>query len=206
MPASMIHLALAHRLNPEGSGWFYIGNLAPDAMEMRLSLTREEKDAQHLRSHADRWAALGELAHRTNSGDDFQEGYLIHLFCDAHWDAEMVTAYQAAHAGEEQWFPGYRGEISRGSRWLFHHLPWCQTVWQRILASSFDFDNPTGNPTNAEIEAYCHRVYDHHGQWNPDKPEFFTIERIDAFIENIARRYPLWREETPGAVAGTKGK
>ncbi len=139
MPGSMIHLLMAHKVNPEGSTLFYAGNLAPDAVG-----NRRDKDITHFRDLPDRSEALAALALHTPPSDDFAEGILLHLYTDWRWD--ILARDEFIKTAGCDWFPKYRKEISLSSWYAFHHTDWAKDLWERMdLCDASEYGKSGGN-------------------------------------------------------------
>ena len=187
MPSLMIHLLTAQQCRQDPTALFYVGSVAPDAVE-----GWKEKDKSHFRDLPYRAAALRALAKATDPADDFAEAVLLHLFLDWKWDGTYIAAFQKAHGAD--WFLPYRAEIGAVSARLYH-MTNSRQVWQSMAdLDPAEFGHFNG--TNGEqIHDLILRSHDFH-QNNPDMPGFYTFEQVFEFIEGAAREYGAWRQLT----------
>jgi hypothetical protein len=190
MPSTMIHLLVAHTLNPTAPGPFWLGNFAPDAIDARDGYTREEKDTQHFRNTG-RWASLEALAKRIGPEEPFEEGCLLHLFADAYWDEGPLKDFAQSHTSPD-WFRQYRHEISLAGCWIFHHYDWMKPVWEAILASPAQSCGNPPSPSAQEVAAYRDRVYNWHLHNAIGPSQVYTPAFVDAFALETAERYRQW--------------
>jgi len=93
MPYSIIHLEIADRLiknyNYENN-YFYIGNLAPDAISLNKNATIEDKRQVHLygaRSIEERFNSINQMyvKYKNKISTDFLDGWTSHLLTDNLW-------------------------------------------------------------------------------------------------------------------------
>ena len=199
MPSTMIHLAVAHEIEPEGPGLFWVGNFAPD-----YTNDRALKDHIHLRDAADRWAALAKLNSELDPANPFERGWLMHLFTDACWDEHFISDfrdwYLASHA-DENWFQAYREEIGLDTYYLYHREPWAKEVWRRIERADLDEVATTLPIAPAENRWYRDRVAERHASSDPaSAPRFFTLDMLEGFRQTTAERYRKWREALEAAT------
>lgn len=187
MPSMMIHLLTAYKLKPDTNSMnadsnadWWVGNVSPDAKPM----TREEKDISHLRnySNADREIKLRKMADALQSDDLYNEGKLLHLYCDYYWDIEAITSYYKYDTSANN-FRNYRNEIAVASAWLFHTKKWTEKVWQMMLAKPDKTIDET---------AFITRNYDWHSKTDLGVPVFYTPDYIETFTDTICQRYTNW--------------
>ncbi|HBQ64142.1 MAG TPA: hypothetical protein DD727_04305 [Clostridiales bacterium] len=212
MPATMIHILMAYKFDPQADASFYIGNFAPDAIEMRPGFTREIKDIIHYRNTADRWRALRDLAKKTDPDNACQEGFLMHLFYDACWDAGPHREYRKQHCPpspqphNHEWFRNYRREITLAGCWLYYTKPWMKDVWERIMHESRDMELPDPGPTEQEILDFRDSVYHWHNQNRVGPSAFYLPEFVEEYTDQIVLDYKKWRngndEQTNDRIRG----
>ena len=191
MPSTMIHLSVAHEVEPEAPDFFWIGNFAPD-----YTNDTALKDQIHLRNTPDRWASLEKLYEEIDKENPFERGWVLHLFVDAYWDVKQILEYRdwyiSTYAGEN-WFPHYREEIGWVSYYLYHHLPWSKNIWSSIKDAKLVNINSSLPITLAENEWYRDRVARKHAESDPMQiPQLFTEDRIMDFSLSTANRYREW--------------
>ena len=191
MPSSMIHLHIARLVNDTRSPLYFVGSLAPDALDTR------EKDHTHLRDRPDRAEALAALARATNPADDFAEGVLLHLYADWRWDVTHLRRWldTVEDKTDFTWVKGYRREIALASAWLYWNKAWAPPLWQameqvparkygalELIAPEDITDYITGS--HAWIETQ---------QASPPS-EFYTPDMAEDFARETASSYQSWRK------------
>ncbi len=186
MPALMIHLLVAHKINPEGSAAFYVGNFAPDAVS-----NWKDKDITHLRNLTDRSEAMAALALQTSPTDDFAEGVLLHLYTDWKWD--IIARDKFIKETDGDWFQKYRNEIRLASSYLFHHTDWAKCRWNQIELFHESGYGKIPGATAQELKAFITRNHKWHIENNIGPSTFFTPMFIDKFINELAEEYPKWK-------------
>jgi len=187
MPGQTIHLAVAHAFDPNASGTFYFANIAPDYTDARAI-----KDIIHLRNKPDRHEALFELRERIDIKNDFQFGWLLHLFADWKWDTTVIPEFEKSYSGKDYWFYAYRSELGRLSRYMYRALTWVPDVWRRIRACDFTdiYDLCSVLPVPLELQWYSDHVYRLHSEGGAEPPpSVFTLEMALKFAENTAKQF-----------------
>ncbi len=190
MPGLMIHLLTAHKVRPEGSTLFWVGNLAPDAVS-----DWRAKEVKHLRSLPDRSGALAALASKTDPQNDFDEGQLLHLFLDWKWDLQVRAPYMEQTG--EGWFPLYRNEIRLSSSYAFHHTPWARRVWDEVEAYDPSLYGKIDGAEAADLKSLIHYNYVWHLENNIGPSPAFSPEMLERFTDQVAEDYKVWRAENP---------
>lgn len=186
MPGLMIHLLMAHKINPNGSTLYYAGNLAPDAVA-----NWKDKDITHFRNLQDRYEALAALALQTPPTDDFAQGVLLHLYTDWRWDTLARDKFIETVGCD--WFTNYRKELSHASGYIFHHTVWAKELWEQIdLCPSSQYGKTPG-ATAEEVKDFISRNKKWHIENNIEASTAFTPEFIDDFIDKIADEYIQWK-------------
>jgi predicted acetyltransferase len=186
MPGLMTHLLMAHKVNPERSILFYIGNIASDAVT-----NRKEKDITHFRNLKDRSQVLTALALHTPPSDDFAEGILLHLYVDWRWDTLAKDEFVKKVEGD--WFTKYREEISLASSYAYHHTEWANALWKQMeLVEPSEYGHIPG-ATGEELKGLISRNIRWHNDNSTEASTAFTPEFIDDFINKIADEYTQWK-------------
>lgn len=185
MPGSMIHLLLANKVDPTGSVFFYLGNIAPDAV-----VDWNEKEITHFRNLPDREIALKDLAVKTCPTDDFAKGVLLHLYFDWMWD--ILVRHDFINKVGADWFSKYREELSFASSYAFHNTDWAKQVWHQMdLCDISEYGEITG-ATHKQIKEFVSR----NNKWHNDNiigpSTAFTPTLIDTFTTQIANGYNEW--------------
>ena len=186
MPSLMIHLLTAQQCRQTPSTLFYVGSVAPDAVE-----DWKEKDKSHFRDLTDRAAALRSLANATNPDNDFAEAVLLHLFLDWKWDFTHMAAFKQSRGAD--WFLPYRAEIGALSARLYH-MTGSRNIWQSMSDCNPANFGQFGGTNSGQIHDLILRSHTFH-QTNPDTPEFYTFEQVFDFIKTSAREYKEWRDK-----------
>ena len=183
----MIHLLAAHTVDPKGSALFFVGNAAPDAVP-----TRQAKDHHHYRLADAREDALRSLAARTDPADPFAQGMLLHMFLDWRWDVEALAPFHERYEGGD-WFHAYREQIALAGAWLFHNMPWNESLWQRILACPPASYGAVPGANAEQVAALLRHTYD----WNRLCPQgvstHFPPAYVMDFAKTAAQLYRAWR-------------
>jgi len=186
MSASMIHLLVAHKVKPDGSILFYLGNLAPDAVA-----NWKVKDITHFRNIPDRSEALAALARQTSPTDDFAEGILLHLYTDWRWD--ILARDEFIKIIGSDWFKKYREEISFTGSFAFHSTDWAKDMWNAMeLYDASEYGKIPG-ATAEELKDFIRRNNKWHHDNNLDPSTAFPPEFVDEFIRKTADEYTRWR-------------
>ena len=188
MPCSMIHLYVAKKVRPEGSTLFYVGNLAPDAVN-----DWHDKDIVHFRDVDDRQLALILLGKETTG--DFAEGILLHLYLDWKWD-EIVRQKFIDKIGDN-WFVTYRNELSRAGGYAFHNTAWAKQLWIDMDALDTNCYGITPYATVADVKNFISRNNKWHNDNIMEPSPAFPPDMIDEFTTWIAKEYTNWRTQIP---------
>jgi hypothetical protein len=200
----MVHLSIAVQLHaladrpltPE----FLLGSLAPDAIHMRASTNRADKDHVHLRiSQASEPEALeriqvlmSQAVPKKNGTDPFVEGYAAHLLTDFLWVQAAVRPFaerlppDTSHAERRAWY--YR-ETDQVDFNLYHRVPWRQAVWDLLANASA----PEFAPylTAHEIHRWRQRTLDWFEKLKQEPgivPQIITDQVVEDFIQDTAQR------------------
>ena len=193
MPSCMIHLLTAHLVSPWRDALFYIGALAPDALD-----DWRAKDHTHLRDCPGRAAALTKLAEETAPGEGFYEGALLHLYIDWLWDESCLLRYWDSLGVKGKppggdWVPAYRREISLASAWVYHHCDWARPLWQAMLAVPPETYGALPVISAEDIRAYLTRNFAWHEAHPGPASAFYPPEEAQAFAKSAAEAYAAWR-------------
>lgn len=95
MPACMVHLYIGYRFKKschlvKNSAQFYLGCIAPDAVNLDGFAPKEVRYSAHLRkTDLDEWMQNAIDFYTDNQekiGRDFLLGYVLHIFSDIAWD------------------------------------------------------------------------------------------------------------------------
>jgi hypothetical protein len=217
MSATMVHLAVAHAVVLQsvcdGTGEFYLGTLAPDAVHLRSGMQRQEKRRTHfyektgasprLPLDLDRIRQALCQCWEGNEGAAAMEGYAVHLLTDAQWHDEVILPYRERIRGDGRWdeMPGlYYRDCDAVDGELFICCPWRPEVWtalRRARPQAFD-----GLLTAEEVSRWRDRSLarleaDSGGtdRW----PLYLETPEVLAFVKktaaDIGRTLSRWRGE-----------
>lgn len=194
MPSVMIHLLTAYEVNKNGSDLFWIGNFAPDYIN-----NRKLKDKVHFRDSADRLYSLNKLKREIDFNNQFETGWLLHLFVDSCWDKEMIPAFKRKYQFEEtnpDWFLQYRAETSLASYYIYHKYEWSVKMWEQILTADLSVINSNLPVTQADIKDYMERLYKRHSESDVNSiSNEYSEETVINFAKNTAEKYIKWISE-----------
>ena len=125
MPCAMMHLVCAKLYDNDADPAFYIGNEAPDCMDIR-----EIKDKSHFRIYTDdREERLTEFARTLDLNDPYQLGVLLHLYVDMLWDQGPMTEHKRNYKGDD-WFHDYRWQIRLIGTHIYKNVDWSKDIWE----------------------------------------------------------------------------
>ena len=198
MASTMIHLTLAHKINPDGCGLYYIGSYAPDNFDSKRSDVREAKTKNHFRDAPDMEAALREFHAKIDISNPFHVGYFGHLLFDMWWE-EIIEQFREYCENQQDWFSRLRGEYRITGMWIRRNMPWVRDVFCK-MESVTNFDSPMPDPSNAEILTYKNMLT------NPENliqamgkevepSNFFTPEFLESCSAEYFERYRAWIKE-----------
>ncbi len=183
MPASMVHLLTARKVDENAPVLFYIGNIAPDAVsEWKL------KDKTHFRDLDDRTDILTGLALRTNAADPFSQGVLLHLFLDWKWDLAPFAQLKEKRAHTD-WFTAYRKELSSSGLWLYHHTAWSRPLWEAMASVDPALYGSLDYLTAEDIGKYIRHNFSWHEENKEGPSEVFTPEFVEGFARKTAEEF-----------------
>ncbi len=191
MPSLMIHLFTAYEVNKNGSDLFWIGNFAPDYINDRVL-----KDKVHFRDSKNRLESLNKLKKEINSDNQFELGWLLHLFVDYCWDEKMISSFKEkyrVYESSNEWFIKYREETSLASYCLYHKYDWSIKIWEQIKKADLSAINSTLPVTQSDIEPYIERVYKKHSESDRNSvSKEYSEEIISDFVKTTAKKYRDW--------------
>jgi hypothetical protein len=191
MPSTLVHLFVAHEIEPTAPDLFWIGNFAPDYTD-----DREKKSFIHLRKTEDRMAAMEKLYKSIDFDNPFERGWFLHLFTDACWDKAELLDYKnhfEAANNTDNWFISYRQEIKNVSHFLYNSLPWAKEMYKLIASADLSKVKTDLPITLSENESYRDRVVRRHLESNPNiVPGFYTFDIIESFVKRTSSEYIKW--------------
>ncbi len=195
MPGPMIHLTIAHRLNEHfgfpDDGFFYLGNIAPDAIHMRPQAGRPEKRAVHFYYHEGlHFDALKDFAStlRLQQGlSPFADGYCAHVLTDKLWFEQVTRPFRAqlpSALSLEEYRRLYYRETDSLEIFLYNTKEWRARVWSLLLNP----ETPDASDvlSSQEIGLWKERVLKWPGE-NQEKgsyePTLFTRDVLQSFTD-----------------------
>ena len=184
MPCAMMHLVCARLYDPEADIAFYVGNEAPDCMDVR-----ELKDKSHLRIYTDdREQKLTEYAHSLDLSDPYELGVLLHLYVDMLWDRGPMAEHKRNYKGDD-WFHDYRRQIRLIGTHIYKNSDWAKPLWQAM--SELDESKFASRPEFPadKIKSYIcfNRDRDRSADTTPS-PDF-PPELVNSFCEESVRSF-----------------
>ena len=188
MSSLTIHLYTASLLEPNGSDSFFIGNIAPDSVQVW-----QDKEHRHLRDRTDREAALNELWDNYYYADDYSRGAVTHLWLDWFWDQTGLDSYKKWHG--EGWFLPYRAEISKAGSYLFYNVPKVHEIWDRIAAAPESICENVKYDAGGDVRGLIERNYKWHLENDTGASEFFKPEYVENFARETVRKIKLIAEK-----------
>ncbi len=190
MPCAMMHLVCAKLYDPSADVAFYIGNEAPDCMDIR-----EIKDKSHLRIYTDdREEKLIEFAHTLDLHDPYQLGVLMHLYVDMLWDRGPMAEHKRNYKGE-CWFRDYRWQIRLIGTHIYNNVDWSKQIWiDMCRADEFEYNTLDIFPSE-KIKGYLifNRDRDRSLEttpspdFPPDLVDAFCVDAVESFRKFLNR-------------------
>jgi len=188
----MIHLLLAHKINPDGCGLYFMGSFAPDVFDNKRSDIRIAKNKNHFRDAPDMEAELIKFYSQIDRGNPFHIGYFVHLVCDMWWH-DMAEDSK----NKQGWYNDLKNEYTTVGIWIRRNMPWVDDVFRKMELCPDDFQSPMPDPTNKEIINYTKnlvslslRERDNKADGKPSA--ILTPEFLESYSNEIAERYKLW--------------
>ena len=193
MPSTMIHLLMAQKVKPHGHTEYFIGNIAPDAIVMRDNYHFAFKDKLHFRGSENRIKDIEKLAREIDIQSPYNEGYIMHLFLDMHWDADCMKPYIAGRQGIE-WVRPYHTEITKASSWLINHHADLQRIWKDMVIYDKNLSNVIQGVEYWEAKNYCTHTDKWYETYQAVPSDVYTPEFVDEYTGRIADEYKCWRK------------
>lgn len=197
MPWPMVHFAVSDKLsNGKPTDALLLGSIAPDAIHMRGTTTKEQKGATHLVQHNRLPSAQAvaermqlELSRRADRlWRDFVIGYFSHIYTDARWTDTIYAAFEVAYPGGQQTIrKTYNFEMSQLEFGLMRSQPHAEQ-WLSLLQQCGGYGL---DPLVSEHEVLACR--DSKLEWLRDPgrepgidPVYFPLDTVERFIEDTA--------------------
>jgi hypothetical protein len=196
MASTMIHLLLAHEINPGGCGLYFMGNFAPDNFDKKRGDFKQAKNKNHFRDAPDMEAELVSLYSRIDRDNPFHVGYFTHLLMDMWWH-EMLDRTADDSGDRQGWYSRINAEYRAAGIWIRKNEPWVAEVFGKIASCPDDFISPAPDPSNAEIIAYKHTLLSSLKRDLADNSEaapseYFSPEFLESYSKETAKRYGVW--------------
>ncbi|MEJ6951793.1 hypothetical protein [Natronospora cellulosivora (SeqCode)] len=188
MPSSMIHLLTAKKYASDASIEFYIGNLAPDAIN-----EWKEKEIMHFRDKEERLKELQEFAGRIDLKDDLSKGILLHLYLDYHWDSGPLENYKKNYEGDN-WLTSYRHETALAGAWLFHHSEWSTSLWDEMAEYPIKSYNDISGIRKEDLSDLINRNRKWHIENNIGPSFTFTPVFVENFTDKLVVEFSRFLE------------
>jgi hypothetical protein len=148
VPLPMVHLAVAVSLSEKDGGFpspdFLLGNIAPDAIHMRLNMSQRDKERVHLMELGVTSQELVQLFRAQYGMDKTQKkgfvgGYLTHLLTDRLWWETVIAPFRKKLPPILQ-EPDIRRLYYRDTDQididLYLQMPWRAKAWSSLGSSS----------------------------------------------------------------------
>ena len=193
MPSNMIHLltglAFVKSSNlVKDKPQFYLGCIAPDAVNVYSFAEKKIRTAAHLRStDLDQWTQNAIDFYTDNLGkinNDYLLGYVLHAFCDMAWDKKYECLF---HTGLEKY--NYSKELFIEAKWnefyYFDKTQLCADWWlnevnpQLELKIAMDNNEIDKNQIN---NFKCYIINDYDSTIESIAPKIVTPELVLDFI------------------------
>lgn len=194
MPSTMIHLLVAQKVKPHGHTEFFIGNIAPDSVVMREDYHFAFKDKLHFRGSQNRLKDIENLAREIDISSPYNEGYIMHLFMDMHWDMDCMKPYIAGREGIG-WVKPYHEEITKASSWLINNHRDLQRIWQDMVNYDKRLETVIQGVEYWEAKKYCINTEKWYAGYKATASNVFTPEFIDEYTSGVASKYVEWRDK-----------
>lgn len=187
MPCAMMHLLCARLYDEDAPIAFYIGNEAPDCMDIR-----ELKDVSHLRIYTDnRNEKLIEYAHTLMLCDPYQLGVLLHLYTDMLWDFGPMKKHRESYKGDD-WFHDYRRQIRLIGTEMYKRFEWSKQMWSDMAeAPTYLYNTLTSFPSDKIKDYITFNKNRDRSDENGESPDF-PHELMVEFCRNTVNSFKDW--------------
>lgn len=148
MPSVTVHLfvacEIAKRLNISNLGRFYLGAIAPDAVNLSGKADRDTRYSAHLRStDYNEWVqnviSYSKESEIKNADTDFAKGFAAHLFTDIAWDIKIQPrifeslrslGFTENDLNAKKWdvLSAFDAEALQSDRWKNNILPYLKAA------------------------------------------------------------------------------
>jgi len=185
MPSSMTHLLCAKMLTENNTASYFVGNIAPDCIDIR-----EFKDKTHFRDieMKDRLDALRQMARSLDLQNPYLYGAVYHLFADYTWDNGPQKLHKKLYKGDN-WFPDYRFDINECGREIYLRYSWSQSLFDEMKAlDESEYSFLPEYPTDA-IRRIILKTEERSKMPLTKKSEIFTPEVVDDYARETAERF-----------------
>jgi hypothetical protein len=193
MPWPMVHFAIATKVSLSSpSPNFLLGSIAPDAIHMRVNMTREDKGHTHLVSE-DTFPSIEII--KTNClyyldkncetiWKEYILGYFAHIYADLRWTETVYAEFGNNYRGDKKDIRKiYNNEVSQIEFNLLKSEDWAHSIISELQQSKAFTIEPF--VTKTEVSQYRALKLD----WLRDdgnepkiKPIYFTGDIVSNFI------------------------
>ncbi|MBR5515511.1 MAG: hypothetical protein IKU52_04840 [Clostridia bacterium] len=191
MPCAMMHLMCAKEFDYDAHIGFYIGNIAPDCIDIR-----EFKDKNHLRIYNadERLKKLRELADSLRLDDPYQFGVLLHLYTDMSWDLGPMAEHKSNYKGDD-WFSDYRQEIRYISKFMYKHISWAEKLWEDMKNADTDIYSSVLYYPVENIKGYIEHNVTVHKLPHAIESAAFPNSLVFEFCKKTVDEFKKWLNE-----------
>lgn len=185
MPSSMTHLLCAKLYSPNSETAFFVGNIAPDCIDIR-----EFKDHTHFRDipEGERLDALRALARTYDLSDPFFLGIVFHLFADYTWDTGPQREHRERYVGDN-WFTDYRQEIHALGQEIYARYGWSNPLWSDMAALDSSYYSSAAEYPSSEIQRHILSGWHHARIPGENTSAIFTAKAVDAYCARTAELF-----------------
>jgi hypothetical protein len=192
----MIHLYLAHALNPNGCGDYFVGCLAPDYYDKTLDKT---KGTTHLglsfsdnpTDNVTMDTRLAGFYAKIDKNSPFDMGYLTHLLCD-WWYYDYIRVNRLFENNDD-----LISDWRAVGRQLRLNAPWVKDVFMKMAVCSDNLVYPFPDYTVSEVIAYKDGLISPKLRQKDEAaeqiaPKIHTSEFLGILANDITEKYAAW--------------
>jgi len=196
MPATMIHLQIAYKINPSACGHFFMGCFAPDYFEDKSDIPNPKKQT-HLRENRNdlEWEAnIAKFYQQIDKSNPFHMGYVTHLLCDRWFNPEYADDGKLFVNRESR-----NSEYRIVGRYIRLNAPWVSDVFGKMEQCSDDITYPIPGFSALETIKYKNALISASLRQSDEQaeritPTILTPEFLDKLSDEFAEKYRVWIE------------
>lgn len=197
MPSAIIHLMIAdilrEKLSLNNVQQYYLGSIAPDAVNLDGFAPQNERYVAHLRStDYEKWKQsaieLYNQSFNNENQSDFLKGYAVHLLSDILWDETVQPhifavlkqhGFQSTDLKEQKWIEIYRyNSTQRNAEW------WVHRVKGELINADATKQNCVDSELLTEFRDYVTNNYQ--DKYIDEVPWFITDDIVAKTADNVA--------------------